>query len=46
MWLILRLAFRNIFRNKRRTILSVIAIGVGLAAMMFADALIVSLGET
>jgi lipoprotein-releasing system permease protein len=46
MWLILKLAFRNIFRNKRRTILSVIAIGVGLAAMMFADALIISLGDT
>lgn len=46
MWLVLKLAWRNIFRNKRRTILSVLAIGVGLAAMMFADALIVSLGET
>ncbi len=46
MWLILKLAWRNIFRNKRRTILSVMAIGVGLAAMMLADALIVSLGET
>lgn len=46
MWLVIKLAWRNIFRNKRRTILSVLAIGVGLAAMMFADALIVSLGET
>jgi ABC-type lipoprotein release transport system permease subunit len=46
MWLIIRLAWRNVFRNKRRTILSVLAIGIGLAAMMFADALIVSLGET
>lgn len=46
MGMIIRLAWRNIFRNKRRTLLSVIAIGVGLAAMMFADALIVTLGET
>lgn len=46
MWLVIKLAWRNIFRNKRRTILSVLAIGVGLAAMMFADALIISLGET
>ena len=46
MWMIIRLAWRNIFRNKRRTLLSVLAIGVGLAAMMFADALIISLGET
>jgi ABC-type lipoprotein release transport system permease subunit len=46
MWMIIKLAWRNIFRNKRRTLLSVLAIGVGLAAMMFADALIVSLGET
>ncbi|MBF0299558.1 MAG: ABC transporter permease [Oligoflexia bacterium] len=46
MWMLIKLAWRNIFRNKRRTILSGLAIGVGLAAMMFADALIVSLGET
>ena len=46
MWMIIKLAWRNIFRNKRRTFLSVMAIGVGLAAMMFADGLIVSLGET
>jgi ABC-type lipoprotein release transport system permease subunit len=46
MLMIIKLAWRNIFRNKRRTLLSVLAIGVGLAAMMFADALIVSLGET
>lgn len=46
MLLVLKLAWRNIFRNKRRTTLSVLAIGVGLAAMMFADALIISLSET
>jgi ABC-type lipoprotein release transport system permease subunit len=46
MWMLLKLAWRNIFRNKRRTLLSGLAIGVGLASMMFADAVIYSLGET
>ena len=35
-----RLAWRNIFRNKRRTIIAGIAIGVGLASLIFEDALI------
>ena len=40
MWLILiKLAWRNLFRNKRRTIIAAIAIGIGLAALIFADAL-------
>ena len=40
MWLILiKLAWRNLFRNKRRTIIASIAIGIGLAALIFADAL-------
>jgi ABC-type lipoprotein release transport system permease subunit len=40
MWLTMRLAWRNIFRNKRRTIIAGIAIGVGLATLIFTDALI------
>jgi len=36
----LKLAWRNIFRNKRRTIIAGIAIGVGLAALIFTDAVI------
>lgn len=39
MWLFIKLALRNLLRNKRRTILSGIAIGVGLAGLMFTDAL-------
>lgn len=35
----MRLAWRNIFRNKRRTIIAGIAIGVGLTALIFTDAL-------
>jgi ABC-type lipoprotein release transport system permease subunit len=46
MLMLIKLAWRNIFRNKRRTLLSGLAIGVGLASMMFADAVIFSLGET
>ena len=46
MWMLIKLAWRNLFRNKRRTILSGVAIGVGLAALMFSDASIGSLGET
>ncbi len=40
MGLYLKLAIRNIFRNKRRTFIAGIAIGIGLAALIFTDALI------
>lgn len=33
------ISWRNVLRNKRRTIITGMAIGVGLAAMMFSDAL-------
>lgn len=39
MRLLLKLAWRNILRNKRRTFIAGTAIGVGLAAMIFVDAL-------
>jgi lipoprotein-releasing system permease protein len=39
-WFMMKLAWRNIFRNKRRTIIAGIAIGVGLATLIFTDALI------
>lgn len=35
----IRLAWRNLFRNKRRSIIAGTAIGIGLAAMIFTDAL-------
>jgi ABC-type lipoprotein release transport system permease subunit len=38
-WFTAKLAWRNVFRNKRRTIIAGIAIGVGLAALIFTDAL-------
>ncbi len=34
-----KLAWRNIFRNKRRTIISGLAIAIGLAALIYVDAL-------
>lgn len=37
--MILRLAWRNLFRNKRRTFIAGTAIGIGLAAMIFVDAI-------
>ena len=46
MWLILiKLAWRNIFRNKRRTLIASIAIGIGLAALIFVDALMIGMAE-
>ena len=41
----LKLAWRNIFRNRRRTFLTGLIIGVGLAAMMFTDAWIVGMKQ-
>jgi lipoprotein-releasing system permease protein len=39
-WLDLKLAWRNLFRNKRRTFITGTAIGIGLAAMILVDAII------
>ena len=46
MWLILvKLAWRNIFRNKRRTLIAATAIGVGLTALIFIDAFMIGMEE-
>ncbi len=46
MWLILtKLAWRNIFRNKRRTIIAATAIGIGLTALIFVDAFMIGMKE-
>jgi ABC-type lipoprotein release transport system permease subunit len=39
MWFYIKLAWRNVFRNKRRTIIASIAIGIGLASLIFSAAL-------
>jgi ABC-type lipoprotein release transport system permease subunit len=41
MILFIKLAWRNILRNKRRTIIAGTAIGLGLASMIFIDALMI-----
>jgi ABC-type lipoprotein release transport system permease subunit len=45
MKLYVKLAWRNLFRNKRRTFIAGIAIGIGLGALIFTDALIVGMEE-
>ena len=40
MTLLIRLAWRNLFRNARRTVLAGLAVGIGLAALVFSDALV------
>ncbi len=45
MSLIIRLAFRNIFRNVRRTVLTVLMIASGVAAMMVVDGLMVGMED-
>lgn len=45
MWFDIKLAWRNIFRNKRRTIIAGIAIGIGLGAMIFSDALMIGMKD-
>ena len=37
--ILIKLAWKNIFRNKRRTIIASTAIGIGLAALIFTDGL-------
>ncbi|GIX06064.1 MAG: lipoprotein transporter subunit LolE [Candidatus Poribacteria bacterium] len=39
-WLLIRAAARNLSRNRRRTLLSSLAIALGLAALIFTDGLI------
>jgi len=39
----LKLAWRNLFRNKRRTFIAGTAIGIGLASLIFVDALVIGM---
>jgi len=43
MFFYIRLAWRNIMRNKRRTLIAGTAIGIGLAALIFTDALMIGM---
>ncbi|MEE2656905.1 MAG: FtsX-like permease family protein [Candidatus Latescibacterota bacterium] len=42
---LVRLAWRNLLRNLRRTLLAGLAVGIGLAGLLFTDALFVGLQE-
>ena len=46
MLLLIKLAWRNSFRNRRRTFLAGLAIGIGLAALIFSDAIIIGMGRS
>ncbi len=41
----MKLAWRNIFRNKRRTYIAGTAIGLGLASLIFSDALMIGMED-
>lgn len=41
--ILMKLAWKNILRNKRRTFIASIAIGIGLAALIFLDALMIGM---
>ena len=43
--ILVKLAWRNIFRNKRRTFIAAVAIGIGLAALIFVDAFMIGMKE-
>lgn len=46
MKMLLKLAWRNVLRNKRRTILSGLAVGITLASMIFIDGLYIGMLES
>jgi ABC-type lipoprotein release transport system permease subunit len=41
----LKVAWRNLLRNKRRTLIAGIAIGIGLASLIFTDAIIAGMSD-
>lgn len=45
MWQLLKLSWRSLFRNKRRTLIAGSAIGIGLASLVFSDGLILGTKE-
>ncbi len=45
MWIFIKLAWRNVLRNKRRSLLAGIAIAIGLAGLIFTDALMIGMME-
>ncbi len=46
MLFLMKIAWRNTFRNTRRTILASLAIGIGLAALIFTDGLMIGMSDS
>lgn len=44
-WTNIKLAWRNLFRNKRRSFIAGTAIGMGLASLIFVDAMIIGMKD-
>jgi ABC-type lipoprotein release transport system permease subunit len=44
-WFYIKLAWRNLLRNKRRTFIAGTAIGIGLSALVFTDALMIGMND-
>ncbi|MBN1155036.1 ABC transporter permease [candidate division KSB1 bacterium] len=44
-WTYIKLAWRNLLRNKRRSIIAGTAMGLGLASLIFVDALVIGMGD-
>ena len=45
MWFYIKLAWRNILRNKRRTLIAGTAMGIGIAALIYTDALMIGMKD-
>jgi ABC-type lipoprotein release transport system permease subunit len=45
MWIYIKLSWRNLLRNKRRSLIAGTAIGIGLAALIFVDALVIGMEQ-
>jgi len=44
-WINIKLAWRNVFRNTRRSVIAGTAIGIGLASLIFVDAMIIGMKD-
>ena len=44
-WTYVKLAWRNLLRNKRRSLIAGIAMGLGLASLIFVDAMVIGMSD-
>lgn len=45
-WVMIKLAWRNLFRNKRRSFIAGTAIGLGLASLIFVDGMLIGMKDS